>query len=104
MRRRLAATYAGLTAALETHQIPYLPADGGIFVLCDLRAHLDEPTFAAEDRLWRRIVEDANVNLTPGAACRIAEPGFFRLCYAAEPREAVRVGVDRVAAVLRSRS
>lgn len=100
MRRRLAATYAGLTAALETHHIPYLPADGGIFVLCDLRAHLDEPTFAAEDRLWRRIVEEANVNLTPGAACRIAEPGFFRLCYAAEPREAVLTGIERVAALL----
>jgi aspartate/methionine/tyrosine aminotransferase len=102
MRRRLAATYAEVTATLDAHRIPYLPAGGGIFVLCDLRAHLDEPTFAAEDRLWRRLVERANVNLTPGAACRIAEPGFFRLCYAAEPREAVRIGVERVAAVLRS--
>jgi aspartate/methionine/tyrosine aminotransferase len=101
MRATLAETYAGVTAALDAAGVPYLPAGGGIFVLCDLRAYLDEPSWAAEDRLWDRIVDEAQVNLTPGSACRIAEPGFFRLCYAAESREAVLEGVRRVTGLLR---
>ena len=100
MRARLGSLYGLVTAALGEAGVPFVAADGGIFVLCDLRAWLDEPSWAGEDRLWRRIVDEANVNLTPGSACRIAEPGFFRLCYAAESRAAVREGVRRLAALL----
>ena len=100
MRSRLAQTYAGVTAALERHPIRYIPAGGGIFVLCDLRAFMPEQTWAGEDRLWRRILDEANVNLTPGSACRICEPGFFRLCYAAEPREAALEAIARIGRVI----
>ncbi|MFO7562325.1 MAG: aminotransferase class I/II-fold pyridoxal phosphate-dependent enzyme [Enhygromyxa sp.] len=100
MRGRLAQTYARAVAALDVQRIRYIPAEAGIFVLCDLRPYLDEPTFEAEDRLWRRIVDEAKVNLTPGSACRIAEPGFFRLCYAAVPEEAVIEGIARIGRVL----
>lgn len=100
MRSRLADTYAGVTAALTDAGLPYVPAEGGIFLLCDLREHLDEPTWAAEDGLWERILLEANVNLTPGSACRVGEPGWFRLCYAAEPADAVLTGVRRIADVL----
>ena len=41
------------------------------------------------------------MNLTPGEACRVDEPGFFRLCFAAEPTEAVTHGISRIAEVLR---
>lgn len=100
MRTRLGQRYAEITSALDRHGIGYIAAEAGFFVLCDLRAWLGEPSFAAEDRLWRRIVDEANVNLTPGSACRIAEPGWFRLCYASETREAVLAGIERMGRVL----
>src|SRR5690606_2235249 len=100
MRRRLAQTYAGVIAALDGHGVAHLPAEAGIFVLCDLRPFLSEQTWEAEHRLWRRILDQANVNLTPGSACRIAEPGFFRLCYAAVSSEAVLEGIARLGRVL----
>lgn len=100
MRGRLAQTYAGVVARLDAHDIRYIPADGGIFVLCDLRRFLAEPTWDAEQQLWQRLIDHANINLTPGSACRIAEPGFFRLCYAAESDAAVREGVTRMIRVL----
>jgi aspartate/methionine/tyrosine aminotransferase len=100
MRGRLRETYAGVVAALDAHRIEYIPAEAGIFLLCDLRRFLDEPTFAAEHRLWQRIFDEANVNLTPGSACRIAEPGFFRLCYAAVSAEAVFEAIARIGRVL----
>ncbi|NVB36258.1 aminotransferase class I/II-fold pyridoxal phosphate-dependent enzyme [Pseudenhygromyxa sp. WMMC2535] len=100
MRARLGQAYAEVHAALAGIGVHHLPADGGFFVLCDLRPFLDEPSFAAEHRLWRRLLDEARVNLTPGAACRVAEPGFFRLCYASEPVEALREAVARVGRVL----
>ena len=100
MRGRLRQTYAGVVAALDAHGIAQVPAEAGIFLLCDLRRFLDEPSFEAEDRLWRRIFDEANVNLTPGSACRIAEPGFFRLCYAAVAAEAALEGIARIGRVL----
>jgi aspartate/methionine/tyrosine aminotransferase len=100
MRAGLRSAYARVVARLHAHGIEHLPAQAGFFVICDLRRYLDAPTPEAEDRLWRRLLDRADVNLTPGAACRIAEPGFFRLCYASVPAAAVEIGIDRVAAVL----
>ncbi len=97
LRRRLGAAHAKVTAALAKAGIPTLPAEAGIFVVCDLRRFMAEQTWDAENTVWRRILEQANVNITPGAACRISEPGFMRLCYAAEPIDAVLDGVARVA-------
>jgi aspartate/methionine/tyrosine aminotransferase len=103
LRRRLGATYAQVSAALDAASIPTIHAEAGIFLLCDMRGFLDEPTRDAEHALWKRILDEANVNITPGAACRIEEPGFMRLCYAAEPTEAVLAGIARVGRLLATR-
>ena len=58
---------------------------------------LDAPTRDAEQRLWRRMLDEANVNLTPGSACRVIEPGFFRLCFASAPVEDSLEAVARLA-------
>jgi aspartate/methionine/tyrosine aminotransferase len=100
MRDRLRAIHTLVREALERHHIAHIPAEAGFFVICDLRRWLDEPSWAAEDRLWRRIVDEAKVNLTPGAACRIAEPGWFRLCFASVAPAAVLAGIGRIAGVL----
>jgi aspartate/methionine/tyrosine aminotransferase len=100
MQDDLRRTYARVTAALDAAAIPYLPAEAAFFLLCDLRAFLDEPTRAAEHRLWQRLLDEANANLTPGAACRIAEPGFFRLCWAAVDIAAVETAIARIGRAL----
>ena len=97
---RLRQTYAEVTAVLERFRVPFLPANSGIFVVCDLRGYLDSPTAEAESALWQRLLDDANVNLTPGSACRIDEPGFFRLCWATSPRAATMAGVERLGRTL----
>jgi aspartate/methionine/tyrosine aminotransferase len=97
MRELLRGAYARLTAALDTGGIRHLPAEAGVFVLLDLRSHLAAPTWGAEHALWIRILEQARVNLTPGAACHVGEPGFFRLCYAGQPTDTVEVAVRRIA-------
>lgn len=100
MRELLNGAYTRLSAALDAGGIRYLPAEAGVFVLLDLRSHLEAPTWEAEHALWHRILEQTRVSLTPGAACHVSEPGFFRLCYAGQPTEAAEAGVDRIVELL----
>ena len=99
-RVKLAQAYRRVTGALDAIGIAYLAAEAAFFLICDLRPHLETPTWEAERALWQRILDEANVNLTPGEACRINEPGFFRLCYACESAEAVQEAVTRLGRVL----
>ena len=96
----LGGAYQQVTAALELHAIPYVPAAAGFFLLCDFRSILEEVTWEAERGLWRRLLEEGNVNLTPGQACHCLEPGFLRLCFASMPTQAVVEGVQRVGRIL----
>jgi len=100
MRSFLRGAHARLTGALDEGGIRHLPAEAGVFVLLDLRAHLAAPTWEAENTLWLEILERARVNLTPGAACHVGEPGFFRLCYAGLPTANVEAGVRRIVRLL----
>ncbi|MEE4273653.1 MAG: aminotransferase class I/II-fold pyridoxal phosphate-dependent enzyme [Thermoanaerobaculales bacterium] len=96
MQTRLGRAYDRLTTLLDAGGISHIPAEGAVFTLVDLRPHLAEPTWEAEHDLWTRIIDEARVNLTPGAACHIGEPGFMRLCYAGLPTNDVAVGVERL--------
>ncbi len=99
-QRRLGEAYAGVTDVLERAGLAFHPADAGFFLLLDLRDHLDAPSWEAESRLWERILDGCNVNLTPGSACRAPEPGFFRLVFASVPTPSVTVGVRRLVTFL----
>ncbi len=100
MRSRLRRSYAATTGALEQAGIPYVPGDAGLFLLLDMRGFLPEPTWEAEAALWRTILEEANVNVTPGSACHIGEPGFLRLCFAQEQPDVVEMAIKRIAQIL----
>lgn len=102
MRHRLGEAYRQVAAALTASGIPFLASDAGFFLLVDLRSYLEARSWEAEAQLWRRLLDGANVNLTPGSACRIGEPGFMRLCFAAVPSQTAALAVDRLARVLRA--
>lgn len=65
-RRRLAATYAGLTAAADAAGIAYHSAAGAMFLWIDLRSALRVPEWVEERVLWQQLC-DCGVVLTPGA-------------------------------------
>lgn len=103
-QRRLGAAYSVVTGALEAAAIPYVPAQAGFFFLCDMRSFMDENTWEAEHRLWRWLLDEVNVNLTPGADCHIGQPGFLRLVFSSEPTAAVVAGVERMGKALANRN
>ena len=100
MRARLGAAYREVVGALAREGIPFLPGGAGFFVLVDVRRYLPETTWEEEQRLWSRLLTEGNVNLTPGSACRLGEPGFLRLCFAGQPAETVAEGVRRLGEVV----
>ncbi len=101
-RRRLGSAYQQVTAGLDEIGVRYLASEAGFFVFCDMRSFMSEVSWEAEGELWRMLLDEANVNLTPGSACRVGEPGFMRLCFAGEPTEAVLIGIERMGRVLDS--
>ncbi len=101
MHERLAASRSQTEAALAAHGIPVVPGGAAIFLLADFRSYLDAPTWEEEHRVWSTMLEDAHVNMTPGSACYVAEPGFFRVCFATEDPETIASALDRAVASLR---
>jgi aspartate/methionine/tyrosine aminotransferase len=101
MRARLGNAYRRVAAALDEQGIPFLPSAAGFFLLCDLRRFLAEPTWAGERALWRHLLDQTNVSLTPGAACRVSEPGFMRLCFAGVDTDIAVHGVTMLGQALR---
>jgi aspartate/methionine/tyrosine aminotransferase len=99
-RERLGEAKRCVTRALDELGVPYLEPEAGFFLLLDLRRFLHASTFEAEHALFRRLLDEANVNLTPGAACRVAEPGFMRLCFAAVPTAVAVRAIERIGRVL----
>ena len=91
-----------MTAGLDEIGVRYLASEAGFFVFCDMRSFMSEVSWEAEGELWRMLLDEANVTLTPGSACRVGEPGFMRLCFAGEPTEAVLIGIERMGRVLDS--
>lgn len=100
MRATLREAHDRASVALKRNGIEFKPASAGFFVLLDMREHLDEPTWEAEDRLWHRLLGEANVNLTPGSECRVGEPGFMRLVFTTEPPAHVETAIDRIGSLL----
>lgn len=95
-RRRLGDAYTQVTAVLDEYGIRYLPADSGFFFLVDVRPMLDEVTWEAEHELWETLLQELNVNITPGSACHNGEPGFMRLVFSATPVDALVEGAHRL--------
>ena len=95
-RATLRRVYGVVAEGAARHGIPHVAADSGFFAWLDLRRWLEAPTAAAEQRLWRGLLDDARVLLTPGGACLSPTPGMFRLCFAAAPLEAIEEGIRRI--------
>jgi DNA-binding transcriptional MocR family regulator len=66
---------------LRLHNIDYLEAEAGPFMLLDLQPYMKEPKDEYEKVLVHRMV-DHGVYVAPGFAFHTHRPGFFRLTFA----------------------
>ncbi|KAI4355144.1 hypothetical protein L6164_003944 [Bauhinia variegata] len=94
--RRLGKRFDMFTKGLEKVGITCLPSNAGLFCWMDLRSLLKEKTFEAEMLLWRVIINDVKLNVSPGSSFHCVEPGWFRVCFANMDDETVEIALKRI--------
>ncbi|KAI3880134.1 hypothetical protein MKW92_018415 [Papaver armeniacum] len=73
-----------------------LKSNAGLFCWVDMRHLLKSKTFDAEKDLWKRILFEAKLNISPGASCHCTEPGWFRMCFANMSEETLNLSITRI--------
>ncbi|KAL8151818.1 hypothetical protein V2J09_021626 [Rumex salicifolius] len=87
-RRRIRLRQEEMAAGLSSAGISCLTgSNSGLFCWVDMRHLLKEKSLQGEMDLWKKIVYEVRLNVSPGSSCHCDEPGWFRMCFAnlAEP-------------------
>ncbi|GMI18019.1 hypothetical protein TrLO_g14552 [Triparma laevis f. longispina] len=93
---RLRRAYEVVTGGLRGLGIPYTEAKAGMFVWLDLSSLLPEKSWEGEDALTSLIFEEGGIVLTPGQSQKTSTPGFYRLCFAYNTMESLKVALARL--------
>ncbi|KAI3468688.1 hypothetical protein Pfo_025351 [Paulownia fortunei] len=94
--KRLGTRHGILSRGLAQVGIGSLKSNAGLYCWMDLRRLLKEATFEAEMELWRVIIKDVKLNVSPGASFHCSEPGWFRVCFANMDDETMMVALNRI--------
>lgn len=95
---RLAMRHQAFTTGLAQVGIGCLKSNSGLFLWMDLHKMLKAQTFDAEMELWRTVIHDVKLNVSPGQSFHCAEPGWFRVCFANIDDEVMEIALMRIRA------
>ncbi|NP_001267589.1 1-aminocyclopropane-1-carboxylate synthase-like [Cucumis sativus] len=93
---KLAARHRNFTKGLAQVGIGYLKGSGGLFLWMDLRHLLKEKTLEAEMALWKVIINEVKLNVSPGSSFHCSEPGWFRVCFANMDDNTMDISITRI--------
>ncbi|KAK4728799.1 hypothetical protein R3W88_021787 [Solanum pinnatisectum] len=93
---RLGERQGMFTKGLAEVGISILKSNAGLFFWMDLRRLLKEATFDGELELWRIIINEVKLNVSPGCSFHCSEPGWFRVCFANMDDETMRIALKRI--------
>ncbi|KAM0938002.1 putative 1-aminocyclopropane-1-carboxylate synthase [Dioscorea sansibarensis] len=95
-KRRLAKRQQMLINGLEDAGIGCLNSNAGLFCWVDLRHLLKSKTFEGEMELWKKILYEVGLNISPGASCHCQEPGWFRVCFSNMSEDTLTLAMQRL--------
>ncbi|XP_050206938.1 1-aminocyclopropane-1-carboxylate synthase 8-like [Mercurialis annua] len=95
-QRRLKNRQKMLVKGLEKAGISCLKSNAGLFCWVNMKHLLKSNTFEAEMELWKTIVYDVKLNISPGSSCHCTEPGWFRICFANLSEDTLNVAMKRL--------
>ncbi|KVI08933.1 1-aminocyclopropane-1-carboxylate synthase 3-like [Cynara cardunculus var. scolymus] len=101
-RKRLKQRHEMMEKALQKAGIRCLKSNAGLFSWVDMRHLLSSPTFEGEMELWKKIVYDVGLNISPGSSCHCSEPGWFRVCFANMSKETLVLAMQRLSSFVDS--
>ncbi|EEF51245.1 1-aminocyclopropane-1-carboxylate synthase [Ricinus communis] len=96
-KKRLAARYSVFTKGLAQVGIRCLKtSNAGLFLWMDLRRLLKDQSVEGEMALWRVIINDVKLNVSPGSSFHCTEAGWFRVCFANMDDKTMEVALSRI--------
>ncbi|KAK4477431.1 hypothetical protein RD792_016652 [Penstemon davidsonii] len=95
-QKRLKNRHEKLVRGLKNIGISCLESNAGLFCWVDMRHLLSSNTFEAEMELWKKIVYEVGLNISPGSSCHCNEPGWFRVCFANMSEETLELAIQRL--------
>ncbi|VFQ75364.1 unnamed protein product [Cuscuta campestris] len=101
-QKRLRERHEMLVAGLREAGIECLESNAGLFCWVDMRHLLSSNTFEAEIELWKKMVYQVGLNISPGSSCHCTEPGWFRLCFANLSEETLGLALKRISSFVAS--
>ncbi|KAJ0969964.1 hypothetical protein J5N97_022841 [Dioscorea zingiberensis] len=96
--KRLSERHEKFTSGLAGVGIRCLESNAGLFCWMDLRRMLKEATVEEENKLWRVIIAEVKLNVSPGSSFHCSEPGWFRVCFANMDDETMQEALGRIRA------
>ncbi|KAL6220262.1 hypothetical protein ACLB2K_008018 [Fragaria x ananassa] len=96
--KRLRQRQKKLVSGLQKAGISCLKGNAGLFCWVDMRHLLRSNTFEAEMELWKKIVYEVRLNISPGSSCHCTEPGWFRVCFANMSEDTLDLALQRLKA------
>ncbi|KAF9662435.1 hypothetical protein SADUNF_Sadunf18G0053000 [Salix dunnii] len=95
-RERLRKRYEMIIQGLKTSGIECLKGNAGLFCWMNLSPLLETPTRKGELALWKSILHEVKINISPGSSCHCSEPGWFRVCFANMSEPTLEVALKRI--------
>ncbi|KAL0924060.1 hypothetical protein M5K25_004865 [Dendrobium thyrsiflorum] len=95
-RERLRKRHSYIVEGLKDAGIECLKGNAGLFCWMNLTQMLEEKSMEGELRLWKMILNEVKLNVSPGSSCYCVEPGWFRVCFANMTEETLDVALRRL--------
>ncbi|KAJ0567017.1 putative 1-aminocyclopropane-1-carboxylate synthase [Helianthus annuus] len=102
-RERLKKRYEMIINGLKKAGIECLKGNAGLFCWMNLSPFLEEPTIKSELAIWKTIMHEVRLNISPGSSCHCSEPGWFRVCFANMSEETLEVALTRIHEFIKQR-
>ena len=99
-RIRLGQHYRDTCKELSELGVEVIPAQAGLVAWLDLRSFLKADDEENQLALYRYLLEQHRVHLSPGSGFHCQTPGFFRICFSQE-QDTLREGLRRIQRGLR---
>ncbi|XP_010915315.1 1-aminocyclopropane-1-carboxylate synthase 7 [Elaeis guineensis] len=97
-RERLRERYEYIVEDLKNAGIECLQGNAGLFCWMNLGPLLEEATRERELSLWKLILLEVKLNISPGSSCHCSEAGWFRVCFANISKQTLDVALWRIKA------
>ncbi|CAI9297488.1 unnamed protein product [Lactuca saligna] len=95
-RERLKKRYEMIINGLRKAGIECLEGNAGLFCWMNLSPYLEDATIKSEIAIWKTIMHEVRLNISPGSSCHCSEPGWFRVCFANMSEETLDVALSRI--------